>query len=85
MDQINGLCGGVGREQTVMRRFSLVVRSKPCSAEQQGRGDNLRYQSWGVPSHYLHILYTTKFESCAYDYLETFLSDDEVLYNYGAR
>ena len=46
---------------------------------------NLRYQSWGVPSRYLHIFYTTKFESCAYDYLETFPSDDEVMYNYGAK
>ena len=55
--------------------------SKPWSAEQQGRGDNLRYQSWGVPSCHLHILYTTKFESCAYDYLETFPSNDEVMYN----
>ena len=83
--EIEGLCGWVGWEQTVMQGFSLVVRSKPWSAEQQGRGDNLRYQSWGVPSCYLHILYTTKSESCAYDYLETFPSDDEVMYNYGAK
>ena len=83
--EIEGLCGGVGREQSVVQRFSLVVRSKPWSAEQQGRGDNLRYQSWGVPSRYLHNLYTTEFKSCAYDYLGTFPSDDEVMYNYGAR
>ena len=74
-----------GTRADYLQRFSLVVRSRPWSAEQQGRGDNLRYQSWGVPSRYLHILYTTKFESCAYNHLETFPSDDEVMYNYGAK
>ena len=74
-----------GMRTDYLWKFSLVIRSKPWSAEQQGRGDNLRYQSWGVPSRYLHILYTTEFESCAYDYLGIFPSDDEVMYNYGAR